>query len=155
MNWRKWYEHLPLRDDAEWAGIPNTTLWRDLLAHPNRDDYWPGPGERIAPGKNGPGKYARINVPTFNISGWYDQVSQATINNFIGMVKYGSENLRKTHKLLMGPWSHGTLFRTNVGELTFPNQAAPSGNAWRLRWFDTWLKNLKNDFEREPPVYIY
>jgi putative CocE/NonD family hydrolase len=155
MSWEKWYEHLPLRDDAAWAGIPNTTLWRDLLGHPNRDDYWPGPGERIAPGKNGPGKYSQINVPTFNISGWYDQVSQATINNFMGMVQYGPANLRKTHKLLMGPWSHSKLFQTSVGELTFPNQAAPNGNAWRLRWFDLWLKNVRNGFDSEAPVYIY
>jgi putative CocE/NonD family hydrolase len=155
MNWQRWYEHLPLKDNAAWAGIPNTTLWRDLLGHPNRDGYWPGPGERISPGKNGPGKYNQIRVPTFNISGWYDQVSQATINNFTGMVNYGPAELRKNHKLLMGPWSHGTLFQTHVGELTFPNQAAPNGNDWRLRWFDYWLKGTRNRLEEEPPVDIY
>src|SRR5215813_8082245 len=133
----------------------DTRLWSDLLAHPNRDSYWPGPGERIAPGKNGPGRYNKILVPTFNISGWYDQVSQATINNYIGMSKFGPAEHRSQHKLMMGPWTHGGLFRTTQGELTFPAQAAPNGNAWRLRWFDHWLKGMDNGFDKEPPVYIY
>jgi putative CocE/NonD family hydrolase len=50
---------------------------------------------------------------------------------------------------------HGGLFQTKQGELTFPNQAAPNGNEWRLRWFDHWLKGIDNGFEKEPPVYIY
>ncbi len=155
MNWDEWYQHLPIKDDAAWAGIQNLALWRDLISHPNRDSYWPGPGERIAPGENGPGKYSQIRVPTFNISGWYDQVSQATINNYLGMVKYGPPDLRKYHKLMMGPWTHGGLFSTTQGELTFPNQAAPNGTEWKLRWFDYWLKGIKNGFDEEPPVYIY
>ena len=159
MDWAHWYEHLPVKDDANWAGIPNTKLWSDLVTHSNDDSYYhtfvASPGERISPGKNGPGKYADVKVPTFNISGWFDQVSQATINNFIGMVKYGPPDLRKDHKLLMGPWTHGGLFKTQQGQLTFPNQAAPNGNDWRLRWFDSWLKGLDNGFKSQPPVTIY
>ncbi len=155
MNWEKWYEHLPIKGNAEWAGIPNQTLWNDLVAHPNRDSYWPGPGHRIAPGQNGPGKYDRIKVPTFNISGWYDQVSQATINNYLGMVKYGPPELRKHHKLMMGPWTHSNLFKALQGDVTFPNQAAPPGNDWKLRWFDHWLKGTANDIDAQPPVFIY
>ena len=155
MNWEKWYNHLPIRDMAAFAGIQNAQLWRDLVSHPDRDSYWVGPGERIAPGKNGPGKYNQIKVPTFNIAGWYDQVSQATINNYLGMAQHGPEPLRKSHRLMMGPWTHGGLFQTKQGELTLPNQAAPDGLEWRLRWFDFWLKEIKNDFDQEPPVYIY
>jgi len=155
INWEKWYQQLPIKGMAAWAGIQNTRLWNDLLSHPDRDAYWPGPGERIAPGQNGPGKYNQILVPTFNISGWYDQVSQATINNYLGMATHGPAAHRKDHKLMMGPWVHGALFQTKQGEVTFPNQAAPNGNEWRLRWFDHWLKGIDNGFEKEPPVYIY
>ncbi len=155
INWEQWYKQLPLKNMAKWAGIQNEKLWNDLLAHPDRDSYWPGPGERIAPGKNGPGKYNMIKVPTFSISGWFDQVSQATINNYIGMSKYGPEQHRAHHKLLMGPWTHGNLFQVKQGDLTFPNVAAPNGNEWRLRWFDYWLKDVRNGFDQEPPVYIY
>ena len=155
MNWEKWYRHLPIKDMAAFAGVQNTKLWHDLVSHPDRDDYWVGPGERIAPGQNGPGKYNQIKVPTFNIAGWYDQVSQATINNYLGMSRHGPEPLRKVHKLMMGPWTHGGLFQVQQGELTLPNQAAPNGLEWRLRWFDHWLKGIGNRIDQEPPVYIY
>ncbi|HXN21698.1 MAG TPA: CocE/NonD family hydrolase [Candidatus Dormibacteraeota bacterium] len=159
MDWAKWYEQLPIKDDAKWAGIINTKVWDDLVAHTNSDSYYHtfvrSPGERIAPGKNGPGKYGDVKVPTFNLSGWYDQVSQATINNFVGMVTYGPADLRKYHKLMMGPWTHGGKFKAQQGQVTFPNQAALNGSEWRLRWFDHWLKGMDNGFESQPPVTIY
>lgn len=155
MNWEKWYKQLPIKNMDAYAGIQNAKLWHDLVAHPDRDDYWPGVGERIAPGKNGSGQYHQIKVPTFNISGWFDQVSQATINNYVGMVSYGPPDLHNRHKLMMGPWTHGGLFDTHEGDLKFPNQAAPNGLEWRLRWFDHWLKGADNGFDKEPPVYIY
>ena len=155
MNWPKWYTQLPIKDMDAYAGIQNAKLWHDLVSHPDRDDYWPGAGERIAPGKMGPGKYNQVKVPTFNISGWFDQVSQATINNYLGMANYGPPELRSSHKLMMGPWTHDGQFQTHEGDLTFPNQAAPNGLEWRVRWFDHWLKGIDNGFDKEPPVYIY
>ena len=155
MNWTKWYTQLPIKDMDAYAGIQNAQLWHDLVSHPDRDDYWPGVGERIAPGEMGPGKYNQIKAPTFNISGWFDQVSQATINNYMGMANYGPPDLRVTHKLMMGPWTHDGLFATREGDLKFPNQAAPNGLEWRLRWMDRWLKGADNGFDKEPPVYIY
>lgn len=159
INWAAWYKHLPIRDDAKWAGIPNTRLWADLVTHSNDDSYYhtfvDSPGERIAPGKLGPGKYATVHVPTLNITGWYDQVSQATINNFLGMEKYGPPNLRNSHKLMVGPWTHARRFKAVQGQITFPQQAAIDSDQWKLRWFDHWLKGMHNGIEHEPPVLIY
>ncbi len=63
--------------------------------------------------------------------------------------------MRGTHKLMMGPWTHGGLFQTRQGDLTFPSEAAPNGRDLRLRWFDRWLKGVKNGFDEEPPINIY
>ena len=156
-DWTKVYWHLPLKNlDREAMGL-RAQFWSDWLAHPTRDDYWPGPGHRIAPGKNGPGKYDRIKVPSYNISGWYDQVSQATINNYLGMVQHGPAELRGKHKLLMGPWTHGISFGISPkqGELEFPPHAAPEIRAMILRWMDYWLKGTENGIMEEPPVQIY
>jgi uncharacterized protein len=155
MDWEKWYRHLPLKDLASYAGIQNTNLWNDLLANTQRTPYWPGVGERIAPGKLGAGKYDQVKVPTYNISGWYDQVSQATINNYMGMVAHGPKELRGSHRLLMGPWTHGGLFKTKQGDITFPAQAAPNGDEFRLRWFDMYMKGIDSGFGNEEPVKIY
>ena len=157
LDWDKVYRHLPLKNlDREALGL-RAEFWSDWLDHPTRDDYWPGPGHRIAPGKNGPGKYHRIKVPSYNISGWYDQVSQATINNYLGMVRHGPEHLRDKHKLLMGPWTHAVSFGVTrkQGDLTFPPEAAPDMRKMVLRWMDYWLKGTQNGFMDDPPVQIY
>ena len=39
--------------------------------------------------------------------------------------------------------------------MTLPNQAAPNGSEWRLRWFDRWLKGIRNGLDEEPPIYLY
>ncbi|MFN0171588.1 MAG: CocE/NonD family hydrolase, partial [Bryobacteraceae bacterium] len=156
-DWNKVYRHLPLKTlDQEAMGL-KAQFWSDWLAHPTRDDYWPGPGHRLAPGKNGAGKYHLMKVPSYNISGWYDQVSQATINNYLGMVRHGPEVLRGKHKLLMGPWTHGISFGvlTRQGELEFPQHAAPDMKMIVQRWMDHWLKGAGNGIMDEPPVQIY
>jgi len=157
LDWNKVYLHLPLKTlDREAMGL-KAQFWSDWLAHPTRDDYWPGPGHRLAPGKNGPGKYHLMKVPSYNISGWYDQVSQATINNYLGMVHHGPEALRKKHKLLMGPWTHGISFGVlaKQGELEFPPHSAPDMKMLVQRWMDYWLKGTDNGIMDEPPVQIY
>ncbi len=157
LDWQKIYRYLPLKDlDTKAMGL-RAQFWSDWLRHPMRDDYWPGPGRRIAPGKNGPGEYHRINVPSYNISGWYDQVSQATINNYVGMVRYGPETLRAKHRLMMGPWTHGISFGINrkQGDLEFPPHAAPDMKLKVQRWMDHWLKGIDTGMLEEPPVEIY
>jgi putative CocE/NonD family hydrolase len=155
IDFEKWYRFLPLKDLPDFVGIKNSQIWRWEVAHPSRDDSWPGVGEHLGPGKIGPGKYDRIKVPTYNLSGWYDQCSEQVLSSFKSIVKYGPAELRGTHKLMMGPWTHGGGFRTKQGDLTYPEQAAPDGMAWKVRWFDRYLKGLKNGIDEEPPVYIY
>jgi putative CocE/NonD family hydrolase len=157
LDWDKVYRHLPLKDlDVKAMGL-RAQFWSDWLRHPSRDDYWPGPGHRIAPGKNGPGKYHLMKVPSYNISGWYDQVSQATINNYVGMVKHGPADLSSKHRLMMGPWTHGISFNINrkQGDIEYPPHAAPDMKMKVQRWMDHWLKGNDTGMLDEPPVEIY
>lgn len=156
-DWNAAYLHLPLKNfDVKALGL-RSKVWSDWLAHPTRDEYWVGPGRRIAPGATGPGEYHRIRVPSYNISGWYDQVSQATINNYLGMVRYGPPELRRHHKLLMGPWVHGISFGVTAkqGDLEFPPHSALNMKDVVQRWMDYWLKGIDNQVVDEPPVQIY
>ena len=155
IDFGKWYRVLPLKDLPDFVGIKNDHIWKWEVANPYLNDSWPQIGEQIAPGKAGPGKYHLIKVPSFNLTGWYDQTSFAVISSFASIVKYGPPELRNTHKLMIGPWTHGGLFGTRQGQLTLPNQAAPNGLEWKLRWFDRWLKGIKNGLDEEPPIYLY
>ncbi len=56
---------------------------------------------------------------------------------------------------MIGPWVHASQ-RSNVsGEVQFTDEAAIDLNAFRLRWYDHWLKGLDNGVEDDPPVLIY
>ena len=47
------------------------------------------------------GKHDRVQVPSFNVGGWYDIFLGDTLANFSAMRQLGQPT-----KLLIGPWSH-------------------------------------------------
>ena len=154
-NWDKLYRHLPIRTMDEALFGQTDILWQDLVDHPDNDHYWRfSVGDRPRAGEMSAGKYPQVKVPTLNITGWYDQVSQATINNYLGMVRYGPEELRDQHHLLVGPWRHGVGPR-EVGDLDYGPEADVDFLPIELRWYDYWLKGIDNGMMDEPPVDIF
>lgn len=52
----------------------------------------------------------------------------------------------------MGPWIHGGQGSSAHGQVSFgPDAAIPDPLAWRLVWYDHWLKGIDNAVGREPP----
>jgi putative CocE/NonD family hydrolase len=105
------------------------------------------------------GEYERVTVPTFNISGWYDVITQGALDNYVGMAALG-----RPARLVMGPWTHLT-YADPVGELCFGMRASRVGvpahphgdlNDEQLAWF---ARHLLPDAVREeverPSVRIF
>src|SRR5438046_1672146 len=126
------------------------------MSHPDNDDYWHigSPGARYHVAELTAGKYPRIRVPSLNITGWYDSVLQNTINNYLGMVHYGPEDLRDKHRLIVGPWIHNSVHR-RVGDLDYGPNAEVELHPIELRWFDYWLKGIDNGIMEEPRVHLF
>jgi putative CocE/NonD family hydrolase len=87
------------------------------------------------------GRHDQIDLPTFNVGGWYDIFSQGTLDNYAAMSRAG-----RPTKLIMGPWVHGVGFGNQVGELNFGLAAngqlldlRSSVTELQLDWFDRWL----------------
>lgn len=167
FDWNKLATHLPLRTIDEAMMGKRTDLWQDFMDHPDNDHYWRfSVGDRAGSGQLGAGRYAQVKVPTLNITGWYDQVQQATINGYLGMTQYGPEALRSKHHLIVGPWEHAVGKRV-VGDLDFGSDANAEHLLpefqWQLfwlkgvelRWYDYWLKGIENGMMDEPPVNIF
>ncbi len=95
----------------------------------------------------------RIEIPIYNSGGWFDIFAQGTIDNFVGLQARGAGLAAGNQKLLMGPWAHGAL----GGRLKFPGARAEQAlNADRAyRWFERWLKGVRNGIDTEPPVRYY
>ncbi len=145
-DWPSILRALPLTDYATLLGreIP---FYNDWLAHPNDDEYW-----RSATITD---KYDRIQVPVYNIGGWYDIFAQATAENFRRMRESAStEEIRRAQRLLMGPWAHGGG-GNKVGNREFGDVAKVDIGAIERRWFDYWLKGIDNGIMDEAPVRIF
>jgi putative CocE/NonD family hydrolase len=100
-------------------------------------------------------KFDRVRVPVLNISGWYDDEQVGTPLNFMGVTKNGSPDVRRSQKLLVGPWPHAINSSTKLGQLDFGPTGVIDMNAAWLRWYDYWLKGIDNGVKNEPPVRVF
>ena len=145
------FKFLPLKDLPHLKdGLAD--YFYDWLAHPDYDDYW----KHLSIEEN----HSKINVPAFNIGGWYDIFLGGTIGNFVGMREKGAaDDARRGQKLLIGPWQHGSSRGPGIaGDHYFglgSDQLAIDLDGAHLRWFDYWLKGINNGIMDEPPVKIF
>ncbi|HEV7934387.1 MAG TPA: CocE/NonD family hydrolase [Actinomadura sp.] len=145
----KWYWHLPLKnypplrpDDPRVA-----PYFFDWLKHPDNDAYWQQWSIRR--------RYGQVTVPTLNFDGWYDIFVNGALENFEGMRRQGgSQAGREGTKLVVGPWVHMPWSR-KVGQIDFGPQAVNPIDALQLRWFDYWLKGVRNGIDTDPAVRVF
>jgi uncharacterized protein len=93
-----------------------------------------------------------IQIPIYNVGGWYDIFNHGNISNFEYLQNHGAKVARGNQKLLMGPFGHGAL----SGNLEYPgfDRLNLAGDE-EIRWFDYWLKGIDNGIMEEPPVSYY
>lgn len=102
------------------------------------------------------GQHDQVQVPTFNVGGWYDIFLADTLASFTAIRAAGTPT-----KLLIGPWSHGTQSNP-VGERNF-GFGAEKGfidlqqdfGGLQLRWFDHWLKGIDTGMMMEAPIKLF
>jgi hypothetical protein len=93
-----------------------------------------------------------IQIPIYNVGGWYDIFNHGNISNFEYLQNEGAKGARGNQKLLMGPFGHGPL----SGDLEYPgfDRLNLQGDQ-EIRWFDHWLKGIDNGIMAEPPVSFF
>jgi putative CocE/NonD family hydrolase len=115
------------------AGTPMAELWRGM---PYRDDVSPllhVPFWREASVFTYKEQIERSKVALFIWGNWLDEGSFEAILAF--------NNLNNPRKLWMGTWGH-----CQVGDFSMPTEL--------LRFFDRYLKNIDNGWDREQPIYF-
>jgi hypothetical protein len=134
------FNHLPVIESAELAGCPRPRFWDDWFDHQQEDDYWRALSiER---------RLNRVQVPVLGISGWYDD-ARGTIRNHVGL------NALPRHpfqRVVMDPGAHKGIDYVN-GD--FGPQGRIDHRALQLRWFDHYLKGIKNGVDAEPPLDLF
>ncbi len=93
----------------------------------------------------------KINIPMYNVGGWYDIFLQGNIDNFVDLQARGGPHARGNQKLMMGAFGHGAL----SGDLKYPAEAGNLNGGDPIRWFDYWMKGVDNGIMKEPAVRYY
>ncbi len=93
-----------------------------------------------------------IQIPIYNVGGWYDIFNHGNISNFEYLQNQGAKGARGNQKLMMGPFGHGPL----SGNLEYPGfDRLTLASDQEIRWFNYWLKGIQNGIMDEPPVSYY
>ncbi|MBD3415278.1 MAG: CocE/NonD family hydrolase [Candidatus Aminicenantes bacterium] len=89
------------------------------------------------------------NVAVYTVAGWYDLWPKDALLWF--------QNIENPQKLIITPWSH------SMGSEGWEKTVHPlmgfefefSLSTECLRWYDFWLKGIKNGIMDEPPIYYF
>ncbi len=144
------FRHLPLTDPPLLADGPAGHFYRDWLAHPTADAFW----NALSPN----GSYESVQVPVYNVAGWYDIFLGGTLENYVRMRREaGSEHARDGTRLLVGPWVHGSAYGAYPDhhfEVFGPDARIDLAGV-ELRFFALHLQHERNGMDEEPPVRIF
>jgi putative CocE/NonD family hydrolase len=94
------------------------------------------------------GRHDEIDLPTFQLGGWYDIFAQGTLDNFTAMRSAG-----RPATLIMGPWTH-TNWQHVVGDVNFGLAAHSDFVGMRGRVHDMqfdWFRRTLGDGEPLEP----
>ena len=147
-DWEKLLRFLPLIEMDKEATGREIRFIRDWIQHPAYDDYW----RKISLED----KFDKVHVPAYSLAGWFDAYPAAAFRAFAGMRNHGpSERIRKSQKIMVGPWPHNLGRSTRVGEVDFGPEALVDLEEVTLRWCDYWLKGIDTGIMDEPPIRIF
>jgi predicted acyl esterase len=94
------------------------------------------------------GRHDEVDLPTFQVGGWYDIFAQGTLDNFTAMRRAG-----RSTTLIMGPWSHANQQHV-VGDVNFGFGANSAFMGMRGRLHDLqldWYQRTIGDSEALEP----
>ena len=91
------------------------------------------------------------DVPVLHVTGWYDSWTRQVTMNYQAL----ATAKKSPQRLVIGPWVHGGQNSNIAGEVEFTKEAGIDLLAFRLRWYDRWLRGEKNGVDDDAPVLLY
>jgi len=118
---------------AERRAAKAAASWRELVRYPTNVDAiaalvpqfreWIDPGSELL-AHPAPNRLARVEVAGYHLAGWYDVFCEGTIAGYTALAERArSESVRRSQRLVVGPWAHATRFFQFTGEVDFGPEA--------------------------------
>ncbi|MCL5116321.1 MAG: CocE/NonD family hydrolase [Firmicutes bacterium] len=118
--------------------------WDIWSQHPDYDDFW----RECTFTERG----AAVTAPMLVISGWYDGDSAGVSETWRMLSQHNVPN----RKIWLGPWEHSPNRARDLMGVSFSNDAVVYHyDIEVLRWFDRFLKDMRNGIEEEPRARYY
>lgn len=139
----EYLSHLPLRrGTTPLALAPEYENWLvEAMSRGTNDAFWAQNNIVEHP-------HGYKDIPVYLVSGWYDSWAGSTTATYVALNKA----LEGPVYLVMGPWIHGEQGGHAHGQVDFGTAAAIQDPlAWRLEWYDRWLKGLDNSVGKAAP----
>ncbi|MCP4814605.1 MAG: CocE/NonD family hydrolase, partial [Planctomycetaceae bacterium] len=124
--------HLPISETDQKIGWSIPWL-KAIFMHPEPNGYW----DRL----NLTDRITELQMPIQHMVGYYDFFSRESVGNFVQMREHASNPaIRQQQQLILGPWDHGTIGKSQVGEVDFGPEARLDTVATSIAWYDQYLK---------------
>jgi putative CocE/NonD family hydrolase len=141
-----------MRDPEKLLTLPLSKLDDEVLGHdiPFFNDWW----TKETPSAFGRGfmnDLSKIKIPVLHISGWWDGDGIGTKLNWAKL----REAKHQYQWLIYGPWSHDFNSSSRYEDVDYGPDAIMELDSLYLRWFDTWLKDKKVNWEKQPRVRVF
>lgn len=137
----KWLSFLPWLELPSNACEDETKFVRHWLKNPSGDPW------KLHEDVN------QIEVPNLNLIGWCDHCNGNMLLDRTIRTDGATEAARNGSQTLIGPWSHSK--RRKYGNIDFGPEAQVDSVALEIRWFDHWLKGMKNDIDKASSYRIF
>ncbi len=142
-----WFEELPVAELPRIAGAQVPGWWTEMMAHPDRDEYWLQSAYDD--------QLEGIGVAALNVSGWYDLTLHGALRNYRRVREQGAPEARDAQRLVMGPWAHWADISAGRGPVDFGPHAAGGLADYVTRFFDRWLRDEDNGLDEDPRVQLF
>jgi putative CocE/NonD family hydrolase len=141
-------DHRPMRELDQIVGNLSTH-YQTWMKHCKPGPYW----DHALPTQE---DYRRIDVPILTITGHYDGDQNGAMGFYLRHMKYGREEAKASHFLVIGPWDHaGTRTpRREIGGIDFGAPSLVDMNRLHKEWYDWTMKDgAKPEFLKKRVAY--
>ena len=144
------YRNLPYIDFDKTRDYLPTEWWRKwILQNTAEGNYWKSIAYQT------PDDFARVEVPSLAVTGWFDANFPGTPANYLGTKKYGATPEARQPRMVIGPWEHIINRHREAAGVDFGPQALIDWDGYVCRWFDYHLKEIDNDILSDPPIHLF
>ncbi len=143
----KLIKSLPVIELDEKSGAGIVKSYRDFVSNNVYNSFW----EKftLAP------YYEKFQMPVLLIGGWYDYYPDEMFNIFNQLRKYSkTQKIADSHRIIIGPWTHGINPLTTLGEIDFDPQSLAENDA-TIRWLDCILHERNPEEFQKAPIRIF